>query len=71
MNSGKATDIGDKKIPNVSLTQLEDALEERQRPDRRTQKKALPPEVLKDRRKGDRRATLLAKTKSVKKNDLH
>ena len=37
------------------LTQLEEALEERQSPDRRQQKKSLPEGVLKDRRRGDRR----------------
>ncbi len=38
------------------LTQLEEALEERQKPDRRQQKKTLPPEVNQDRRRADRRA---------------
>lgn len=39
------------------ITQLEEALEERQTPDRRKRaKKELPPEVNQDRRKGDRRS---------------
>lgn len=38
------------------ITQLEEALEERQRPDRRKEQEGLPLEVNKDRRKGDRRS---------------
>lgn len=38
------------------ITQLEEALEERQRPDRRKEKAGLPPEVNRERRKGDRRS---------------
>lgn len=37
------------------LTQLEEALEERQNPDRRQKIEGLPTGVLQDRRKGDRR----------------
>ncbi len=37
------------------LAQLEEALEERQRPDRRQKKASLPEGVNEDRRKGDRR----------------
>ncbi len=37
------------------LAQLEEALEERQRPDRRQKKASLPEGVKEDRRKGDRR----------------
>lgn len=44
-----------KKPAPISFTQLEDALEERQKPDRRQGKKDLPPNVEKDRRQGDRR----------------
>jgi hypothetical protein len=43
------------KIPKVLLTQIEDALEERQNHDRRQQDKGLPPNISEDRRKGDRR----------------
>lgn len=39
----------------ISFTQLEDALEERQKPDRRQEKQALPANVEKDRRQADRR----------------
>ncbi len=45
-----------KKTVPISLTQLEDALEERQKPDRRQQKQSLPPNVDKDRRQQDRRS---------------
>lgn len=37
------------------VTQLEEALEERQTPDRRQKKQGLPSSVKQDRRKGDRR----------------
>lgn len=37
------------------LEQLEDALEERQRPDRRQQDAGLPADVRAERRRGDRR----------------
>lgn len=37
------------------LTQLEEALEERQSPDRRQKRQGLPNGVVADRRKGDRR----------------
>jgi hypothetical protein len=47
----------DKKVPKVLLSQLEDALEERQRKDRRKQSvKVLPADLPLDRRKEDRRA---------------
>ena len=38
------------------ITQIEEALEERQTPDRRKREQGLPPEVNKDRREGDRRS---------------
>jgi hypothetical protein len=37
------------------ITQLEEALEERQKPERRSRKAGLPPDVKGERRKGDRR----------------
>lgn len=49
--------MNEETIPEkMIITQLEEALEERQTPDRRKQKKGLPPEVNQDRRKGDRRS---------------
>lgn len=49
--------MNEEMIPEkMIITQLEEALEERQRPDRRKQEKDLPPEVNQDRRKGDRRS---------------
>jgi hypothetical protein len=45
----------EKKTPKVLLTQIEDALEERQS-DRRKQNIGVPPDIPHDRRKGDRRA---------------
>ena len=46
----------EKLIKPVILSQLEDALEERQRPDRRQQADSEPPaELDEDRRKADRR----------------
>lgn len=43
-------------IPEKMIfTQLEEALEERQRPDRRQQKKGLPEGINSERRQGDRR----------------
>jgi hypothetical protein len=46
----------DEIIPKkMIITQLEEALEERQKPERRAQKAGLPPEVNSDRRRGDRR----------------
>lgn len=45
----------EKKTPKILLTQIEDALEERQR-DRRKKDMGIPPDVPQERRKGDRRA---------------
>lgn len=45
----------EKKTPKVLLTQIEDALEERQRHDRRQQHEGIPQDVPQDRRKNDRR----------------
>lgn len=45
------------KRPPVVLTQIEEALEERQRQDRRQVDKGLPENVSEERRKGDRRAS--------------
>jgi hypothetical protein len=39
----------------VTFSQINDALEERQRPDRRQQDKGLPQNIQEDRRRGDRR----------------
>jgi hypothetical protein len=47
----------DKLFKPVILSQLEDALEEREGSDRRKQKAAMPEGVEEDRRKGDRRST--------------
>ena len=48
--------MSDKTFKPVILSQLEDALEERQSSERRKDKSAKPPEgVIKDRRKGNRR----------------
>nr|WP_324257298.1 hypothetical protein [Cellvibrio fontiphilus] len=44
------------KTPKVLLTQIEDALEERQNNDRRQQHKGVPHNVSEDRRQGDRRS---------------
>lgn len=44
------------KTPAVLLTQIEDALEERQRQDRRQQQQGVPEDVGQERRQGDRRA---------------
>lgn len=43
------------KTPKVLLTQIEDALEERQSNDRRQQHKGIPQDIPRDRRQGDRR----------------
>ncbi len=43
----------DKKL--VTFSQINDALEERQRPDRRQQDDGLPQSIQEDRRRGDRR----------------
>lgn len=45
----------DKKTPKVLLTQIEDALEERQRFDRRQYGEGIPQDVPQERRKNDRR----------------
>jgi hypothetical protein len=47
--------ITDKKTPKVLLTQIEDALEERQRHDRRQLREGIPQDVPQERRKTDRR----------------
>ena len=48
--------MSEKIFKPVILSQLEDALEERQSSERRKEKQAKPPEgVIKDRRNGDRR----------------
>ena len=47
--------MSEKQKPNVLFSQLEDALEERQKSDRRQAQKPIPTDVLQDRRKGDRR----------------
>lgn len=52
----------DKEVKIVTFSQLDEALEERQKPDRRTQKKSVPPDQ--DRRKQDRR------TKASTKSDV-
>lgn len=49
--------IIEKKAPKVLLTQIEDALEERQRLDRRQQDEGIPQDVTHERRKVDRRAS--------------
>ena len=46
----------EKKTPKVLLTQIEDALEERQRQDRRQNDQGIPQDVPHERRKTDRRA---------------
>lgn len=48
--------IIEKKAPKVLLTQIEDALEERQRHDRRQSDEGIPQDVSHERRKVDRRA---------------
>jgi hypothetical protein len=48
--------MSEKKITTVTLSQITEALEERQRPDRRKSDKGLPEEIKKERRKNDRRA---------------
>lgn len=45
----------EKKTPKVLLTQIEDALEERQRHDRRQYREGIPQDVPHERRKNDRR----------------
>lgn len=48
--------INEKKTPKVLLTQIEDALEERQHHDRRQTDEGIPQDVPQERRKADRRA---------------
>ena len=48
--------MSEKKVVNVLLSQLEEALEERQSNDRRKQQEAIKPQNVKEeRRKNDRR----------------
>ena len=51
----------EKKTPKVLLTQIEDALEERQRLDRRQYRDGVPQDVPQERRKNDRRGHKNAK----------
>lgn len=44
------------EIKAVTLSQIDEALEERQKPDRRQRSKGVPPDVNGDRRRQDRRA---------------
>jgi hypothetical protein len=53
--------MSEKKVPKVLLTQIEDALEERQRVDRRKQNKDIPQDIPVDRRKLERRERKAAK----------
>lgn len=48
------TDI---KIPKILLSQVEDALEERENSDRRKKEKGVPDGLQEERRKQDRRTT--------------
>lgn len=48
--------MSEKKVTKVLLAQIEDALEERQRPDRRERHQGIPQDVPLERRKNDRRA---------------
>lgn len=53
--------MSEKKVVKVLLSQLEEALEERQNNDRRKQLEAtIPAEIAQDRRKNDRRNGLQA-----------
>lgn len=45
----------EKKTPKILLAQIEDALEERQRQDRRQYHEGIPQDVPHERRKNDRR----------------
>lgn len=51
----------EKKTPKVLLTQIEDALEERQRADRRQYHEGIPQDVPQERRKNNRRDRKVAK----------
>jgi hypothetical protein len=53
--------ITEKKTPKVLLTQIEDALEERQRHDRRQYREGIPQDVPYERRKNNRRTQKGAK----------
>lgn len=53
--------MSEKKVTKVLLTQIEDALEERQKSDRRERYQGIPQDVPIERRKTDRR------TKSARK----
>lgn len=53
--------MSEKKVTKVLLTQIEDALEERQKSDRRERHQGIPQDVPIERRKTDRR------TKSARK----
>jgi hypothetical protein len=55
--TGGDIEMSDKRLPKIVLSQVEDALEEREGADRRKQRKELPSNVPQDRRKGDRRAS--------------
>ncbi len=48
--------MSEKKVTKVLLTQIEDALEERQKSDRRERHQGIPQDVPVERRKTDRRA---------------
>ena len=48
--------MSEKKVNKVLLTQIEDALEERQKSDRRERHKGIPQDVPHERRKTDRRS---------------
>ncbi len=48
--------MNEKKDPIIALSQIEEALEERENPDRRKEQKGLPENVHKERRRLDRRA---------------
>lgn len=53
--------ITEKKAPKVLLTQIEDALEERQDSERRQYSEGIPQDVIQERRKNDRRGHKSAK----------
>ncbi len=52
----------EKTEPVITFSQIEEALEERENPDRRKEHKGLPENVHADRRKGDRRQKKAGKT---------
>ncbi len=47
--------MSEKKVKTVTISQVHDALEERQNPDRRKQSHGIPEHVNQERRKGPRR----------------